>query len=66
MICETSSVNKPFEVDVYNFYHEPETHEVFVTCWVVNLEYWITVPLHTISPINKKDTSKKQLLEENT
>lgn len=43
----------PHEVDVYSFYTVEETLECYATCWVLDSEYWITVPIYMLYPIKK-------------
>ena len=44
------------DVDVYHFYTDKETLDCFVVCWVISKEYWCTVPIFTLTPIQKKET----------
>ena len=50
MIYEPTSTEKGVEVDVYHFHQLDESLECFVTAWVIEKEYWITVPLYTLRP----------------
>jgi len=58
----TSVVNKPHEVDVYYFHAEPTTDSygdtciiTVATCWMLDNEYWITVPVYELTPIKEKE-----------
>lgn len=60
MIYEPNSLEKGVEVDVYHFHQLDDTLDCFVTAWVVDKGYWLTVPLHTVRPVTK--TKKKEPL----
>lgn len=59
MIYEPSSTQEGIEVDVYHFHQLDDTLDCFVTAWVPEKEYWLTVPLHTLRPVSKR---KKEVL----
>ena len=61
MIYEPNSHERGVEVDVYHWHQLDDTLDCFVTAWVVEKEYWITVPIHTIRPV--KPVYRKELLE---
>ena len=61
MIYEPTSTEKGIEVDVYHFHQLDESLDCFVTAWVIEKEYWITVPINTLRP--PKLTFRKELFE---
>lgn len=60
MIYEPDLVSKGVEIDVYHFHQENDTLKCFVTAWVIDEGYWLTVPLDTVRPITK--TKKRRSL----
>lgn len=62
MLYEPNS-HESVEIDVYHFHQLDDNLECFVTAWVVDKEYWLTVPLSAVKPI-KKSKKKKELLNE--
>lgn len=61
MIYEPTATEKGIEVDVYHFHQLDESLECYVTAWVIENEYWLTVPIHTLRPL--KLNLRKELLE---
>ena len=61
MTYEPTSTEKGVEVDVYHFHQLDESLECYVTAWVIEKEYWITVPINTLRP--PKLTFRKELFE---
>lgn len=61
LIYKPTSTEKGVEVDAYYFHQLDESHECYVTAWVIEKEYWITVPIHTLRP--PKLNLRKELLE---
>ena len=61
MIYEPTTTQPGVEIDVYHFHQLDESLDCFVTAWVVNQGYWLTVPIDTIRPCSL--SPRKELIE---
>lgn len=60
MTYQETSLDKPKEVDVYDFMHDTiETMQSWALCWVPKGQCWITVPVAFLSPIISEPKKKK-------
>ena len=55
-----NTVQQKSTVLLYHIFTDYETLETYGTCWDLKKEFWITVPIHMLTPI----TDEKQILTE--
>lgn len=59
MIYTDPITKETTNVDVYHFYTDFETLDCYAICWVPEKEYWVTVPIFTLTPHKTKKTLKE-------